>query len=1141
MINLTRFRSYRDSDLMKTSFTAFYYLFSFSFLVLCGKEGYGSNHLEGKNTVFRDTSILNFGSWFEINITEPGVYRVNINQLQAAGFYTSRTRSSLLGLFGNPPGMDQVEVPGGKINTLPTVSYLLNDGGDGWLDPGDYFLFYSPGVQPTRIDSFNASIQHRSNPFQKKLSYFISLQTGGTQVSKLPALTTWQSIQSNFDFYNFIEIDSVNLLGSGREWFSAPFVNRAFKLEGLAHNITKAKITLRLVARAAQATKCMFQLGNFNQYVDLQAITGNALDNYAQSSTVTWETGAINSDGNAKLQFQGANSDKLWLDYIGVQSRSALTQQAGETKVFLDFSSWKTGNTQFRVQSAAPGASIWDISDLNHPVEMALTEESGQFAFVANTDHLHTYLIFDPRAVKTPGYIGTISTKALPATADYLIICPEEFNSAAQRLAGLHRQQGLATAVANLEDIRYQYGANSNSPVATRNYIKDVYGRSGGNLQYVLLLGDADYDYNATRNTIPTWESLESLNPLSSFASDDFYAVLEPGENFEGYNVKDLDIAIGRLPVNSKNEAEQLVDKIIEYVQHPGIGPWKNRITFVADDEDQNLHLEYAEALSQQVEALDSALFPEKIYLDAFQQEPIAGVPKYPQVVRNIADGMTSGSLIWNYTGHGGISQLSQESVVDLQTITTWATRGHWPFMIMATCEVAPYDNPAARNLGEELLRMSPNGAIGVMASTRPVFANANFNLNQYFLDALVSGIPNGNGIGKAAMQAKNQIYRQQVQPVNTSKFALLADPALALAKPKFKVRVSGIFDSDGQPADSLAALGTYRVKAYIEGDYGQVNQQFNGKVDIRISGPLQLKYTLGNDVGSLAVGFADGRIPIFNGREFIRNGEFNFTFVLPKDLALHAGSGKMIFFAQDSLEDASGVGAGFHLANMVSTSPARDLEGPGIKAWLNGPYFEPGDDVGRDVMLHVQLFDTSGINISGQNGHNITIWLNEPQDSIQLNDYFKADIGSFTRGSINYPLFQLREGWHTLTIKAWDSYNNSSQYSVSFKVISQDDVPISGAKVYPNPFEEQTTIAFIYQGLSTSLDLDLTIFDIGGRMIRNIKSTINTQDGRYQLIPWDGSANSGAKVSPGMYFYRIRVKEQQGRQKSLTGKIIVL
>ena len=152
--------------------------------------------------------------------------------------------------------------------------------------------------------------------------------------------------------------------------------------------------------------------------------------------------------------------------------------------------------------------------------------------------------------------------------------------------------------------------------------------------KYLLFMGDAGFDYKSIQtssedntNRVPTYQSYESIHQVQTFPTDDYYVCLDPGEGADmSESVNLLDLACGRFPVNSVTEANEMVDKMIHYKSTTTFGNWRNTVCFVADDEDGNTHIDDANDIADWVTTNHPLYNLNKIYLDAYQQIPGAGV-----------------------------------------------------------------------------------------------------------------------------------------------------------------------------------------------------------------------------------------------------------------------------------------------------------------------------------------------------------------------------------------------------------------------------------------------------------------------------------------------------------------------------------
>jgi hypothetical protein len=154
--------------------------------------------------------------------------------------------------------------------------------------------------------------------------------------------------------------------------------------------------------------------------------------------------------------------------------------------------------------------------------------------------------------------------------------------------------------------------------------------------------------------------------------------------------INQLDIGIGRVPAKNADEAKNYIDKIETYYNKESLGPWRNNQLFIADDEDFNLHLQDAEVLTTTSQTTAPVFNISKVYLDAFKQESGAGGSRYPQANQVINNHVYNGTLIWNYSGHGGASRLAEEVILDQDIVNNWNNPNRLPLFVTATCDFEP-------------------------------------------------------------------------------------------------------------------------------------------------------------------------------------------------------------------------------------------------------------------------------------------------------------------------------------------------------------------------------------------------------------------------------------------------------------------
>jgi hypothetical protein len=1105
----------------------FFYLSCLLFLCcrippVSGKDGTGKPH-----------SVLATGNWYKLAVTKQGIYKIDVPRLAAMGISTSSLSSAGIRLFGSGGQMLPENNAISRPDDIPELGFIVEDGGDGMFNGSDYLLFYAPGPHSWLYQAGNYS--HTANLYSDTAYYFLNISaTTGKRVTQDNSESVATNTSNTFDYRSFYENDSINFLSSGKQWWGTVFSNvQPVRTIGFALPATPAslKISTRVAARGLNTSNFSVEInGSSIGKLSLSPISGNIFEAFASLASGSFP--ATGNSTNVPVTLRYTGDGQGWLDYITVQARCPL--QLNQEPLFFRDATSIGQTTQFSLSNATDQTTIWDITDPLQPIQVKTRLTGNTLSFTRNTTSLHEYVAFTNQGFGQPKFIGMVPNQDLHDISDVnmLIVTTPALMGAASRLAAWHNaHDGLTTRVVAVNDIYNEFASGSPDPTAIRDFVKMCYEK--GDLKYLLLFGDASYDYKHGVNMVPTWQSTISTDPINAYPSDDFFGFLDNDINDNG-TTNLLKIGIGRLPAQKASEGEILVDKIIHYYDAANFGRWQQHITFVADDEDDNLHLQDAEYMSDLAQQQWPAGRINKIYLDAYPKVADASGSRYPAVNTAIAEDIYNGTLIWNYTGHGSYSRLAEEVVVDESSLDTWKNGSKLPLFITATCDFAPFDNPAYTSLGEQILLKENGGGIALMTTTRAVFAASNKVLNANYLQALLS--PDMPTLGEAAMRSKNLTYSTYSDIPNNRKFQLLGDPALTLAFPKYHVVTDSI------NADTIKALGKYTVSGHLEDEQGTPQTTYKGTLYPTVYDAPALQYTRANDAGSEKTGFYQQQNILYRGAQTITAGKFSFTFVVPADINYQAGEpGSISYYGTDSTTAAGGVFSGFRVGG-TDTTAAEDTQGPDIKAYLDNEYFRDGEITGENPVLLLHLYDEHGLNTTGYGiGHDMVATLdNNPDQYYILNDFFEAELDGYKAGTVNFPLYGLPAGTHTLSIKAWDTYNNSGTSILHFKVIKGSEMVVQEAGCFPNPFHGQTNFTFIHNQQNQDLDVTIRIYTITGQQIKTIHHTINVSGNRYLGANWNGTNDAGSVMPSGIYIYSIMVKAS-GKTQILGGKVILL
>ncbi len=641
-------------------------------------------------------------------------------------------------------------------------------------------------------------------------------------------------------------------------------------------------------------------------------------------------------------------------------------------------------------------------------------------------------------------------------------------------------------------------------------------------------------------NLVPTFESFESFDPIISIAIDDYFGFMDEDEGDMYYD--DIDIGIGRLPVVTVEEASQAVAKIKNYASSDTavFGDWRNVVSFVADDEDNNLHIRQSDDLAKMVDTIFPGGNLDKIYADAYPQVFTPAGQRYPKVNEAINERIDKGTLILSYTGHGGETGWGQERYLDMPDIESWTNKDKLPVFLTATCEFARYDDPLRVSAGEQIFLNQKGGGIALFTTSRATYAGSNFVMSKHFYNNALNH-PDHNYLRMGDILKLTK--RASGSGFNVMKFVLIGDPALKLCIPENFIQITKINQSAvNQDNDTLRALSFVHFQGQINDRNGNKLDNFNGQVSPLVFDKSAEITTLANDNGSNPFSFNLQKNVMYKGKAEVKNGDFEFSFVVPKDIAYNFGYGKLSLYASSTDSDAGGYNKAIVIGGFDENSQT-DTEGPIIELYLNDKNFVEGGMTNENPELLALVSDENGINTTGNGiGHDITAILNHNYSDIKiLNDYYESDIDTYKSGQIRFPFFKLEDGQHEIKFKIWDIYNNSSIASLKFYVASSANMALESVMNYPNPFYDETVFSFEQNAGNQEIKLLISIYSMDGKLVNQLEDIFIPYSSRINHIRWDGTDENGRKIGKGMYIYRLQLMDEQGVQKSKTAKLVYL
>ena len=1080
-------------------------------------------------------SILASGDWYRFYIEKSGVYKISKAFLQSLGFDASKADPKRIKIYGNGgrmlPLMNSTYYP---IDLTENAVQIIGES-DGIFNNEDYILFYAEGT-----DNWSTENQTNLNLFDNKSYYYITVNGGdGKRISNLNQPSANATLELNtFDDYQFHEIDQTNIAHLGRQWFGESFdINQEQEFTFAFPNL-ETSIPLKIEVNSASAayTPTSFAIAANGQTIG--SINFNAL---VQSSETKFYTGKL----PANTTFTGAESVKRKLLGTGKQF-----------KFQYDLAGSTAGIVNYTIGNAASISQIWDVTDL-YNVSKIENPNQATFSFKASLGEIRKYIALDPADYFTPlkenqskianqNLKGTLFKNAQNSfqDIDYVIIAPKFLISQAEKLANFHRSySNLNTKVIALENIYQEFSSGKQDIAAIRNCIKYIYENASApekKIKYVNLFGDASFDYkdriSNNTNIVPIYHSLNS-NTIgeSSFASDDFYGLMDSDEGNIASFFGGIDIAIGRMLVSDNTQAGEMVNKVLEYHDIKSYGNWRNNFVLISDDSDQSsdASLQSRQNNLADLIATEKPFFNiDKIILDSYTQEASAGGSRYPKARTDFFNAFEKGALVFNYLGHGGEDGLASERIWEKSDGQNLNNQYKYPLFITITCEFSRFDDPTRPTAGEYTFWNPKGGAISMLTTIRAIgqFNAENFNDN-LSKNLLSYGSNQYTTIAEALRISKNE------NPSYSSNVIFyIGDPALMLAIPKPRINLTKVNDIViSQPIPDLKSLAKIKISGEITDENNSILSNYNGELATAIFDKLITTSTLNNDGYSPAMSFKTLGETIFRGNATVTNGQFEFSFVVPRDIRIAVDYGKISFYSKKNqlLENQSGYSSVIKIGGINENAPQDNIS-PKVKLYMNDETFVSGGITNSSPFLLALLEDENGINTASGIGHDIVAILDgDVSNPYILNDYYQTKLDDYTNGILRFPLRDLAPGMHTISFTAWDVYNNPVTSEIQFIVVGDESLTLTHVLNYPNPFSTYTQFWFSHNRPYEPLDVQVQVMTITGKVVWTKNQIITTEGFLSREITWDGKDDFGDRIGKGVYIYKLTVKSNLTNKKA--------
>jgi len=1048
---------------------------------------------------------------FTAGVTEPGVYKLSADQARKLGFESLEE----VALYGYPGMLPQV-LDSAQLRPQEIPS---------WLQDNQLF-FYLAGPHSSEFTEAG-ELTYSHHLYTDTLRYVLGKKSGPRRIEARNGTATNPSSLAIWYQLLAVKEEKINLLNSGRSWYSLPIRQGQSLTINFGKNAGTAAPWLLHSRLMSQSTgPSSMRIWTDSEQVDEVVFSPISNSTYAIKGNEVQIQKSFIPKGDRldqlRFSFQGTGSGHLDAALVGIP----FTNSGLKEGLFF-------GKRENSI-SLETGLQTWEVSNFYEPVRYT----QGKSALGKK------WVLFSTKNTKELENIKAIAPKSTkPSSVELLVITVPQLKQVAQQFQEFKASQGIPTQVVLTSEIYDWMGYGNPDLSAIRNYIAQEY-HQGKQLKNALLLGKGTFDYKkklgGRPNLVPIYTSRSSIDPLTTYSSDDYFGILDWGAGEWEESITgdaSLQIGVGRVPAITFAEAKNWLEKSSSYEKQGDAFP-SSTITFLADDGDNGVHMRDSEVHAAYLEKNIPFYRSQKLYLDRYEQIKSGGRQESPAAKKAVLESLNAGTLFLNYVGHGNETTLSAEEIFKVQDLENWPNQPQLPLWFTATCEFGRHDSPFIRSAAEELLFANSKGAIGLLATGRPVFSSVNFTINEAFIQALAAAGKLGTtDLGTLYRQTKNE----SLNGAYNRNFSLLGDPSLRLALPEASVRIEKLVALNNQTAvDTLPNLVPIKLTAAVLDPLTQgLLSSIQGSFKLEIWGQATKSKTLGDE--NAAFEFSEENQRIFFGEGEIRNGKIESQFILPEGLENSLEKIQIRIQAWDKGKKLQAAGT-VSLPLLNQKKENSDRNGPQITVEIDGQGIATLPPISStQVRVALTFRDPSGINSSALFPDKIMqarINQGPPQ---QIYQAYRALAGSFEKGTAQVVLKELKEGKNTVEVLAWDNFGNLGTYSFSIEVKNSEQLQVISHQLYPNPATTNASIRFRHNRPQETLLATWTVFSPLGQVLfseekRLLKDTEELTD--WNWIFFQSKTKYPAK---GTYIYKLTLQSESSLEvDSVSGKLVI-
>lgn len=1089
-------------------------------------------------------SVLSEGRWATVQVSRTGMTLITDSQLRSLGF----SDPSKVRVYGSGGAMVPEDLNESTVDDLPLQPSVRTGKGIVFF-ARDHFSW-------TPNDDSARPFRHVINPYSDTSFYFLSDREPVGEIRVMDMKGDRSPEVTSFVHRQVHEQDLEHLGESGRTYLGEDFRgtrSRTFTFDMPDRASEQASLNVRYGAKVSGGgSRMSYKVDD----VEVPRSTKDTIAGVPAASYAALSERSFQVRHNAEklqLKMDYTYSGVIFLarlDYIEVFYDRKIKLNNGQIHFYGNFTSGQT----LGVEGCGASTVIYDVTDPSNPSVVEFTLRDNMGIMCVGESGYREFVAFNPEQVNVACVAGKrVANQDLHGTEapDMLVISPESYSQGARLIADMHVSRDSMNVLVLDPQIIYNEFSNGKPDVGAWRKLLKMWHDRGGAPHYCLIMGKPSCDpkgmmadfKNMSFTAVPIWQSESGLSETSSYSNDNYIGMLDDTDNgtFSISNAR-IHTAVGRIPVKTSSEAVTVARKLVDHVEKPDMGAWRNKVMLIADDNDNGTHLEQSERVFENMKGngQGSGYLYDRLYLDSYPLVTTATGPAYPQATAHMLETYNEGVLFTNYVGHASERGWGHEQLWQWPDIEGMRNN-NLMFIYAATCRFMPWDEPMV-SAGEELMLNAKGGISGMIAASRTVYISSNGVLNSTFATELFKTGEDGRlrPVGDAFISALNRNLGED----NRLRYALMGDPAMRLNGIDRHVTVDTINGTDVAQEDDMpevAAGSRMTLTGSVRDLNGVVDSGFNGTVALQLYDAETVIETYGNQSEGKVMMYNDRKTRLAVANASVKNGSWSVSMSVPLEISNNYQPALVSAYAwADNGTEANGSSESLYVYGF-SDEAVTDTLGPKIEYYyINNSGFRDGDIVNPNPVVFARLTDDSGINISDAGvGHKITLRLDDKIQYDDVSQYFKPDTDG-AGGSFTYSLSDLAPGEHSLTLEAWDNLNNSTRSSVKFSVRTSADPNIVDVGTDCNPATSGVNFFIHLDQPNTDMTYDLSVMDLNGREIWSQTGTDSSGLQATLTTYWNLTDKSGTRVPRGIYLYRVRVETPQGMWSSRTNKLAV-